>query len=72
MRTTKILATGWLVASVLIAACGGESDESTANRATAETATAESVSGFNCVDRVRSPAGDAKTVAIAMAQHILR
>ncbi len=68
MRTTKILPTGLLATSLLIAACGGDSKESTATQPAAETAAAESATatGPAAAEATNDPEGAAPTDAPAV------
>lgn len=68
MRTTKIFTTGLLAASLLITACGGDSDESTPTQPAAETAAAESatMSGPAAAAATSSPGAAAPTDAPAV------
>lgn len=61
MRTTKILASGLLVAGSVLAACGGDDDDSAATQPVAETAPAPTTGATGATattDATESPAAD--------------
>ncbi len=71
MRTTKIRSAGLLAASLLIAACGGDSEESTASQTAAETAATESATTTDAPEVNATPAPAASAAPEPAAEGIV-
>lgn len=73
MRTTKIHTTGLLAAGLLIAACGGDSEESTASQPAADTAAAEPATATDspAVNATPAPAASAAPAPAPAAEGIV-